>query len=174
MLTEEQRERIRINRERALEIKRKKAEERRQAEQSEEERSRKRRKGADLPVADKEQSDVNPEAKNKDDDEEVGNKVTLEPFEEGASEFVSKTEAMKMYCLPAGTLAVCRYEEKANPRHKSWSNMKLYYRSEIRSRARERYGGLAGLVEERKRREEKRFQDDLKRTKNVFGKQSKT
>ena len=39
---------------------------------------------------------------------------THEAFEEGASPWVSKAEAKKMYCLPEGTLAVCAVVEKDN------------------------------------------------------------
>jgi hypothetical protein len=75
---------------------------------------------------------------------------------------------MKMYCLPEGTLAVCAFSEKANPHHKGWTPMKLFNRSEIRRRARERFGGIEGLIAERQMREDKRFQKDLERTKDVF------
>jgi len=94
--------------------------------------------------------------------------VELEEFEIGASEWVTKTEASKLYCLPEGTLAVCQYREKPNPRNAKWTPLKLYSRSEIRRRARERYGGLDGLREERNRRAEKKYRGDLERTKNVL------
>ena len=98
----------------------------------------------------------------------TGTMDDLEPFEEGASEWVTKADAKKMYCLPEGTLAVCKVVEKANPRHKGWSTMKLYYRSELRQRAHKRYGGREGLVAERKKRENERFAKDLEQTKNIF------
>lgn len=95
----------------------------------------------------------------------------LEDFERGAPPHVSKAEAMRVYCLPEGTLAVCRVvAEKDNPRNKNWTKMKLYDRQEIRRRARERFGGLEGLQEERRRREEKRFEKDLEKVKEeMFG-----
>jgi len=86
----------------------------------------------------------------------------------GASPLVSKREAMQTYCLPEGTLAVCTFEEKDNPRHKGWAPLKLYKRSEIRRRARARFGGVEGLVEERKKRAEKRFRKDLKTAEDIF------
>jgi DNA-repair protein complementing XP-A cells len=94
--------------------------------------------------------------------------VELEDFEVGASPFVSKKEAMQTYCLPEGTLAVCSFVEKENPRNKKWAPLKLYNRAEIRRRARERFGGLEGLVKERQRRVEKRFRKDMETAKNVF------
>merc|ERR1712157_395867 len=100
----------------------------------------------------------------KNDKEEV----ELEDFEVGASDYCSKEEAKKTYCLPDGTLAVCAFVEKENPHHKSWKPMKLYCRSEIRRRARDRFGGLEGLISERKKREEKRFRNDLEKAKELF------
>jgi XPA protein C-terminus len=75
---------------------------------------------------------------------------------------------MQTYCLPEGTLAVCSFVEKENPRNKKWAPLKLYNRAEIRRRARERFGGLEGLVKERQRRVEKRFRKDMETAKNVF------
>ena len=104
--------------------------------------------------------------------EEDGNKeeedVVLEDFEVGASPFVSKSEASQLYCLPEGTLAVCTFVERENPRNKAWAPLKLYKRAEIRRRARERFGGLEGLLEERRKREERRFKKDLKAAENIF------
>jgi hypothetical protein len=94
----------------------------------------------------------------------------LEDFEINAPPTVSKQEAMKVYCLPEGTMAVCAYETKKNPVRQTFAAMKLYSRAEIRKRARERYGGLQGLIEERKRREEAKFKKDLEKAKEVFGK----
>lgn len=148
-LTEEQKERIRKNRQRALEIRK-----RRQKEESEA-RDAKRLKG---------------EQEIKDKGGEKQEEVALEDFEVGASSHVSKREAMQMYCLPEGTLAVCSFIEKENPRHKAWTPMKLYERAEIRRRARERFGGMEGLVAERRKRQEKRFRNDLERTKDIFKK----
>jgi len=169
-ITEEQRERMRRNREKALEIQAAKRKEREEAASE----------AADVKMVtptkriyrENEGSDrkrqKTPEAGDKIEEEEGGN-VELEDFEVGASPFVSKKEAMKKYLLPEGTLAVCKFVEKENPRNKGFSAMKLYHRSEIRRRGRERFGGLRGLVDERIAREEKRFERDLEKTKNIFG-----
>merc|ERR1712038_2191700 len=53
--------------------------------------------------------------------------VELEEFEVGASPYVTKGEAMQMYCLPQGTLDVCSFIEKENPRNKKWNAMKLFH-----------------------------------------------
>ena len=96
--------------------------------------------------------------------------LELEEFEVGASKYVTKKEAMKMYLLPEGTLAVCKFEEKPNPHNQRFQPMKLYDRDEIRRLSRERFGGLQGVIEERKRRQDKRFQKDLEETKDLFRK----
>ena len=98
-----------------------------------------------------------------DDDES-----SLEDFEQNASPYISQTEAQRLYCIPLGTLAVCTYIEKDNPRKSGWSKMKLYLRSEVRWRARKRFGGMEGLIKEREQRKKKRFEKDLEEMKDVF------
>lgn len=73
------------------------------------------------------------------DPDDDGENDDVEAFEEGAADLVAKGEAKEMYCLPEGTLQVCKVVEKGNPRHKSWTKMNLYHRSELRRRARKRY-----------------------------------
>jgi DNA-repair protein complementing XP-A cells len=92
----------------------------------------------------------------------------IEKFEEGASEWVTKKEAMNIYCLPEGTLAVCEVEERENPHNKLWKPMKLYRRSEIRERAHKRFGGLDGLVAERNMRRERKFAKDMEAAADIF------
>ena len=147
VLTPEQKERMRLNRERALQLQKQGKEKRRQEEN--EERELKRRKK---------------------DEEEEEETLEIEAFEEGASEFVTTKEAKLIYCLPEGTLAVCKFVEKENPHHKGWAPMKMYYRSEMQRRSRKRFGGLQGLVAERRKREEKRFAKDIEKAKEIFQK----
>lgn len=165
-LTEEQKERIRKNRERALEIRRRKKEEEaakqalKQGQQENESRSAVR---STQHAKTNKNTNKNIKKKEKNNEE-----VELEEFEVDASPFVTKQEAMKKYCLPAGTLEVCSFEERVNPRNAKFSMMKLYDRSEIRRRARERFGGLEGLVEERRKREMKRFERDFEDANDIF------
>ncbi|KAL7465431.1 hypothetical protein ACHAXS_005755 [Conticribra weissflogii] len=93
---------------------------------------------------------------------------SLEDFEYDASPYISQTEAQRTYCVPMGTLAVCSFIEKDNPHHRGFSKMKLYLRSEVRSRARKRFGGKAQLIREREKRSKKRFEKDLVDVKGVF------
>jgi len=184
-LTEEQKERIRKNRERALEIqKQRRLQQQQHGKEKEKEENRKRQddksnnligndhqtvKRQKLGTEKKNENSNNKKANDKNlNDNDDDDDIILEDFEIGASDLVSKQEAKKMYCLPEGTLAVCSYVEKPNPHHKSWTPMKLYKRKEIRQRARKRYGGLEGLQKERKQREEKQFQKDMQTTKNIF------
>jgi hypothetical protein len=155
VLTPDQEARIRANRERALAL------QKARKEQKEKEEIQKRSKKDNK---EQEQNSKRQKLEEENDD------VELEEFEEQASEFVTKTEAMKMYCLPEGTMAVCQFMEKDNPHHKGWTPMKMYWRSEIRMRARKRFGGLEGLVAERKKREERRFAKDLEKAKDIFEK----
>jgi len=161
-LTEEQKERIEMNKARALEIQK-----RRRLDQDAVEKGIKK----DAPSgSERKRRKVSPKeayGEAKEPSVEEAN-VALEEFEAGASEFVTKKEAMKMYCLPEGTLEVCEVTEKQNPRNKGWTPMKLFNRAEIRRRSRERWGGIEGLIQERQNREDKRFQKDLERAKDIF------
>ena len=96
------------------------------------------------------------------------NESSLEDFEQNASPYISQSEAQRLYCIPLGTLAVCSYIEKDNPRKSGWSKMKLYLRSDVRRRARKRFGGMEGLIKEREQRKKKRFGKDLEEMKDVF------
>jgi hypothetical protein len=179
-LTEEQKERIRQNRERALVIQRqrKKEMDENQSKNATESTPMKRQidddDGSSPCKRDRTTDTTKPTpstatsiASQGQDNQQADD---LEPFEEGASEWVTKSEAKKMYCLPEGSLAVCKVVEKDNPRHKGWSKMKLYCRTELRHRAHKRFGGREGLAAERKRREEERFFKDMEKTKNIFQK----
>ncbi len=178
-LTDEQRERIRKNRERAMEIRRRKLQEAEAKAKAEE-----AKKGAvgtntctntKLSNQSKEENATKSETNSgcKYDEKEEETEMELEDFEIDASPYVTKQEAMKNYCLPAGTLEVCDFIEKDNPRQAKWSKMKLYHRSEIRRRARERWGGLEKLQEERRRREHKRSEKDMEEGYRVFNKKQK-
>lgn len=159
-LTEEQRERIRRNRERAFAIQKQRREQQEKVEQG----RKKKRTNEQLvegPLSDDDD-------KNKKQKAEIN--TPLEDFEVGASEWCTKKEAKEMYCLPDGTLAVCEdVQERDNPHHKGWKPMKLYRRSEIREWAYKRHGGLQGLVAERNKRREKRLAKEMKEASNVFG-----
>ena len=94
--------------------------------------------------------------------------ISLEEFEQNASQYISQTEAQRLYCIPKGTLDVCSYIEKDNPHKRGWSKMKLYYRNDVRTRAYKRFGGKEGLIAEREKRRKKRSDKDLEAVKNVF------
>lgn len=164
-LTPVQLERMRLNRERALELQEKKRKEREASvetgkkevccedgdNENESWQGKKQKASIPSPVSGKDEA-LQP----------------LEEFEVGAPDYITKKEAMHMYLLPEGTLAVCQFIEKENPRNRGWTGMKLYCRAEIRRRAHERWGGIHGLALERKKREEKRFWNDLEKNKNIF------
>ncbi|GAX11601.1 hypothetical protein FisN_1Lh036 [Fistulifera solaris] len=99
----------------------------------------------------------------------TNNEDELEDFEVGASPFVTQTEATQQYCLPVGTLSVCKVvEERPNPRNPRWAKVKLYARSEIRQRAHKRFGGKEGLRAEREKRAQQRYEKDAMRMKDLF------
>jgi hypothetical protein len=104
----------------------------------------------------------------KEEEEDTPTIDDLEEFEVNASDLVTKTEAKTVYCLPEGTLAVCDYVEKENPRHKGWTPMKMYRRSEIRKWARERFEGLEGLIAERTKRSDRRLAKDMEQAREIF------
>ena len=96
----------------------------------------------------------------------------LEDFEIGASEYITKEQASKLYCLPIESIELCSHIVKENPKCAKFAAMKLFARKEVRKRARERFGGIDGLKQERLRREQKRLKKDMESCENVF--ESKT
>ena len=110
-LTEEQKERMRKNRERALEIQRKRREEAALKSANAADNKRSLKEG-DQGVITKRSKKQESEGKGKAEDGEDYDD-DLEAFEEGASDLVPKTEAKKMYCLPEGSLAVCKVRSGA-------------------------------------------------------------
>lgn len=90
--------------------------------------------------------------------------------------YMTKTDVQSTYLLPDGTVRVLKFIEKENPRNNRWSSMKLYLRKEARKYSFERWGGAEGLEEERKKRESKKWEASVKKTKDVFktGKGKKT
>jgi hypothetical protein len=178
-LTEEQQERMRTNKERALEIRRRKEEEAEAKQQQQQEgvadtnnttqirSSNNNNNTNNIKISTNEPKSVI-KIQIKNDKQEPDDNVELEEFEIDASPYVTKNDAMKLYCLPTGTLEVCEFVEKDNPRNQKFSRMKLYDRNEIRRRARERFGGLDGLKEERGNRERKRFERDFEDVNNIF------
>jgi len=171
-LTEEQKERIRKNREKALEIQRK----RREENKKESEVNKSGNEDILNPPKKQKTTDSSPRIMSKrildrnkvEEDHHHYSIARLEDFEEGASEWISKREAMTMYCLPEGSMAVCFYEEKKNPRNPLFKPMKLYRRSEIRYRAHKRYGGLEGLVKERDKRQKRKMEKDMEEAGKIF------
>jgi len=189
--TEEQRERARRNREKALALQAQKRKEREDAAAASAESKRAKTTNGKASTTtsnnihnnDNDDNNNNNRNKNRSETKQKEEKqqqqqqpataedddLPLEDFEIGASEFVTQTEAQKVYLLPMGTLRVCRYVEKENPRNRQFQPMKLYHRAEIRRRARDRWGGIPGLQRERTRRQDEQFERDLRKTKNIFG-----
>lgn len=174
VLTEEQRERIRKNKERALRIQKERREEKerknkqRDNENNIEEKPKPTKKQRTTDDSTKTTSQLTLCTGTATEDHHYHSNAPLEDFEEGASEWVSKKEAMAMYCLPEGTMAVCSYEEKENPRNPLFKPMKLYRRSEIRYRAHKRHGGLEGLAEERNKRRKRKLDKDMEEARDIF------
>ena len=168
VLTEEQKERIRKNRERALQIQKRRREEREKNEISDQIAEERKTLLKKQKTDESSKSAMSRPTSTVKEDQEFHSEAPLEQFEEGASEWVTKTEAMTMYCLPEGTMAVCSYEEKENPRNPKFKPMKLYKRSEIRYRAHKRHGGLEGLIEERNKRRQRKLERDLEEARDIF------
>ena len=194
-LTDEQKKRIEQNRKRALEIRQQKYAEKQQPESTNaaatitaitaeatiytggflisetEELGRKKRKtakGDNEVVSNTSTGEIKQTSNKIRNNEEQEDEESLEDFELSASEYITKSDAQRIYCLPLGTLAVCSHTERENPHKKGWSNMKLYLRSEARRRARKRFGGKEGLIREREKRKEKRLEKDLEESQDVF------
>lgn len=175
-LTEEQRERIRINRERALAI-----QQQRKKEKEEQELALRRHQPdvaeATMPPhnvthhdhAELRHHGTKSHQPTGDTSEEKSNLDEMEEWEYHASPYVTKQEAKTVYCLPEGTISCCHViMEKENPKHKMFSQVKLYSRTEIRARSYRRYGGLVGLQQERMKRQQSLHEKHLQQAQQIF------
>jgi len=180
VLTEEQRERIRRNKERALQIQ-KERKQKQQNENKKEERhthynnNNKRRSSSpttnnnnDNVIHHQKEVEKSEKKQKKIADSQNNPSLPLEDFEVGASQYVTKKEATTVYCLPEGSIAVCTYEEKVNPHNSKFKPMKLYKRDEVRYYAHKRYGGLNGLIKERNKRRQRKLEKDMNDAKDIF------
>jgi hypothetical protein len=189
-LTVEQRERIRMNYERALAIQK----QRKIEQQQEEQQPGKEKVGNDDREIQSNRSDENrlqpqpqqqcdhhddtdPHDRNikrkMDDDDGHGKtkdkEMRMEDWEYTASLYVSKQEAKTIYCLPEGTISCCHVmKEIENPKNQLFSKVKLYLRSDIRQRAYQRYGGSIGLQQERNKRQQILHEKHIQDASNIF------
>eukprot|EP00639_Heterosigma_akashiwo_P029346 CAMPEP_0194687230 /NCGR_PEP_ID=MMETSP0295-20121207/16079_1 /TAXON_ID=39354 /ORGANISM="Heterosigma akashiwo, Strain CCMP2393" /LENGTH=166 /DNA_ID=CAMNT_0039575415 /DNA_START=1 /DNA_END=501 /DNA_ORIENTATION=- len=83
---------------------------------------------------------------------------------------ITKAEVVQMFCLPEGTIKVLDFIEKENPRHGTWTPMKLFLQKQVKKYSHDRWGGLEGLLQERRRRDEKKLKNALKRTSGLLKK----
>jgi hypothetical protein len=83
---------------------------------------------------------------------------------------ITRKEAMERYCLPASTVDHCCnvVKTKSNPFNDKFQIMKLYSRKEIRKWSYQRYGGRAGLQQERANRQQKLLAAQLDKAKQAF------
>ncbi|KAG5192111.1 hypothetical protein JKP88DRAFT_352052 [Tribonema minus] len=85
-----------------------------------------------------------------------------------AYELMTKADVQKLFLLPEGTIRVLKYVERENPRNKGWTPMRLYLHKDARVWALKRWSTVEALEEERKRRDAKKWEESVKRTKGVF------
>ncbi len=180
-LTEEQRERMEVNRKRAMEIRKRREMEKNAAAEGffaattspqPEVQQMKKRKVDGLAESER---DNNRGPKGSKEGEIIAEKLdtqdadesSLEEFEVNASQYVSQTELQRVYLLPKGTIDVMSFIEKDNPHNRGWSKLKLYSRSDARRRARKRFGGKEGLIAERENRKRKKFENELKEVRKM-------
>ena len=116
-------------------------------------------------------------------------------------ELLTKSDVQARFLLPEGTIKVLKFVERDNPRHTAFKPMKLYLLKEVnmprssganhhytsspafalcvkrptqvRERSYARFGSEEGLEEERCKREDKKWENSLKRTKHVLSSKRK-
>ena len=78
-------------------------------------------------------------------------------------ELLTKADAQAQYLLTDSTLRSLPSVEKGNPRHATWTKMKLFLRLHLRERAAARWGGAPGLDAEKEKRKASSWESALKR-----------
>lgn len=180
-LTEEQRERIRVNRERAFEIQKQRRKEKEEQElQQREQHHQQRQEQQENSYLDQSSDSITKIQVDRQNKNEIGNIIKtkqhdenindeIEDWEHDVSIYVTKHDAKTIYCLPEGTISCCQIIiEKDNPKNKHFTKCKLYLRSEIRQRSYKRYGGLTGLQQERNKRQQLLHEKHIKQAQDIF------
>mmetsp|Transcript_16939 Transcript_16939/g.28708 ORF Transcript_16939/g.28708 Transcript_16939/m.28708 type:complete len:263 (+) Transcript_16939:58-846(+) len=83
-------------------------------------------------------------------------------------DLLSKSEAAKLYLIPDDAFRFLKFQEKDNPHNSSWTPMKLYLRKHLRDLALKRFGSFDKLDEERQKRAMAQYEKGLDRTRNAL------
>jgi DNA repair protein len=88
----------------------------------------------------------------------------------GSSGFdlITQKECASCYLIAQDTLKWVKHCTRNNPRKPGWKPMKLYLRREAEKLAIERFGSMDALEQEKKVREEKKFERGLAKTKDIL------
>eukprot|EP00581_Thalassiosira_minuscula_P019294 CAMPEP_0183712012 /NCGR_PEP_ID=MMETSP0737-20130205/7301_1 /TAXON_ID=385413 /ORGANISM="Thalassiosira miniscula, Strain CCMP1093" /LENGTH=196 /DNA_ID=CAMNT_0025940587 /DNA_START=426 /DNA_END=1015 /DNA_ORIENTATION=- len=78
-------------------------------------------------------------------EEDDNDDSSLEDFERDASPYVSQTEAQRTYCLPKGTLDVCSYVERDNPRKRRVDQNEIVQSGRSAEEGEEKVRGQGGV-----------------------------
>jgi hypothetical protein len=83
-----------------------------------------------------------------------------------------KSDVQTNFLLPEGTIAVLRYLERRNPKHPGFTSMRMFLKAQVREKAYIRFGGPEGLEAEKTKRNVRKWQTTLLKTKEVFSSDS--
>eukprot|EP00981_Chlorochromonas_danica_P010508 scaffold3243_cov173-Ochromonas_danica.AAC.41 len=84
-------------------------------------------------------------------------------------DLVTKADGMANYLIPSDSFQLLRFVTKNNPHNPGWTPMKLFLRKEVKSLAIKRFGSLENILEEKRKREEKKLQRTWKKTEEELG-----
>lgn len=85
---------------------------------------------------------------------------------------ISRTEGTASFLVPEDSIRTLKYMTKENPHHPGWTPMKLYLRKHILQLSLERFGSLAALDLEKKKRDAAKFERNLHKTDDILAKQT--
>jgi len=82
-------------------------------------------------------------------------------------DLMSKADASSQYLLPDDTLNFLPHKEKSNPHNKTWAPMKQFLRKQVRDQSYERWKDEDGLRAEKTRRDKLKYERDLAKAQAV-------
>ena len=82
-------------------------------------------------------------------------------------DLMSKADASSQYLLPDDTLNFLPHKEKSNPHNKTWAPMKQFLRKQVRDQSYERWKDEEGLRAEKTRRDKLKYERDLAKAQAV-------
>lgn len=88
-------------------------------------------------------------------------------------DLITKAEVQSFYLIPEDSIKTMKFMSKPNPHNSHWNQMRLYLRKHAKELSIKRYGNLEKVEEQKKAREQKKFEKEVAKSQVFFEQQTK-